>query len=197
MQALRAGRGLIALAAIGASFSAIQLSLGAFAVTTLMSEFGWGGVAAGAAAAAIQTSGAVARLVLAALADSIGAPLPMLAAIGVATAVAALAMPFAVEWPSAVVLLLLCLFGACSAGWTGIAVAEVARLAPPGAAGAATGGVMAMTYVGAVLGPSLFAGVGTLLGSYTAAFAAMSTLPLVGAALALRTHARLKAGPKG
>ena len=195
IQALRAGRGLPAIAVMGASFSAVQLSLGAFAVTTLVGEFGWSVVAAGAAAAAVQASGAVARVVLAMLADHIRAGLPMLAAIGFGTAAAALAMPFALHWPDAMVLLLLCVFGTCSAGWTGIAMAEVARLAPPGAAGAAAGGVMAVTYVGVVVGPSLFAGATALVGSYTAAFAMLSVLPLLGAGVALRAYSSLKTGP--
>ncbi len=193
IQALRMSPGLLSLAVMGATFSAIQLSLGAFAVTALVEEFGWGAVAAGAGAAAVQASGAGARLLWAMLADRIRAGLPLLAAIGVGTALAALAMPLALHWPDAAVLLLLCVFGACSAGWTGIAMAEVARLAPPGAAGAATGGVMAVTYVGVVVGPSLFAGLALLAGTYTAAFALVSLLPLCGAAVALRAHRRLGA----
>jgi MFS family permease len=186
IQALRAGRGLPALAAMGACFSAIQLSLAAFAVTTLVGEFGWGPVAAGAAAAAAQASGAASRLVFALFADRLRAGLPILAATGFCAALAALAMPFAPRWPDAMVLLLFCGFGTCVAGWTGIAMAEVARLAPPGQAGAATGGVMAVTYVGVVVGPTAFGGLAAIAGSYTIAFAAMSALPLLGACVALR-----------
>jgi MFS family permease len=185
---LRAGRGLIAVAVMGALFSAMQLSMGAFAVTMLVGEFGWGPVAAGAAAAAVQASGAGARIVWAMLADRIRAGMATLAAIGLGTGVAALAMPLALGWPDALVVVLLCLFGACSAGWSGIAMAEVARLAPPGMAGVAAGGVMGITYVGVVVGPMLFAAAATLLGSYTAAFAAVAVLPLAGAAVALRAH---------
>ena len=188
LEVLRAGRGLVALAATGALFSAVQLSLGAFAVTMLVDEFGWSAIAAGAVAAAVQASGAGARLAWAVLADRVRAGFAMLAAIGVGTAAAALAMPVAPHWPEEAVLLLFCLFGACSAGWTGIAMAEVARLAPPGAAGAAAAGVMSVTYIGVVVGPLLFGGAAALLGSYVAAFAAVSALPIVGAAVALRAH---------
>jgi hypothetical protein len=116
----------------------------------------------------------------------------MLAAIGFATGAAALAMPAALGWPPAAVLLLLCLFGACAAGWTGIAMAEVARLAPPGAAGAAAGGVMGITYVGVVVGPLLFGVAALLLGAYTTAFVLAAALPLAGAAVALWAHQRLR-----
>ncbi|WP_137176508.1 MFS transporter [Roseomonas sp. AR75] len=194
LSVLRAGRGLVAIAVMGALFSATQLSLGAFAVTMLVGEFGWSPVAAGAAAAAVQASGAVSRIAWAVLADRLRAGLPMLAVIGLGTGAAALAMPFALGWPDAAVLLLLCLFGTCANGWTGIAMAEVARLAPHGAAGAAAGGVMGLTYVGVVVGPMAFGALALLLGGYTAAFALVAALPLLGAAIALWTH-RLLSGP--
>lgn len=190
LAALRAGRGLVALAVMGASYSAIQLCLGAFAVTMLVQEFGWSAVMAGAAAAAVQASGAGARLAWAALADRTRSGLGTLAGIGLGTAAAALAMPLALHWPDGLVLLLLCLFGACSAGWTGIAMAEVARRAPPGAAGAATGGLLSVTYMGVVLGPLAFGALVSPLGSYALAFALAAALPTLGAAIAWREVTR-------
>jgi MFS family permease len=192
---MRAGRGLFGLAAMGALFSAVQLSLGAYAVTMLVAEFGWTPVAAGAAAAAAQASGAVARLAWATLADRLRAGLPMLALIGCGTGAAAAAMPLALHWPIPAVLLLLCIFGGCTAGWTGIAMAEVARLAPAGQAGAAAGGVMGLTYVGVVVGPLMFSGVVGLAGSYAAAFTVIASLPLAGALMAWRTHRAHRQAP--
>jgi hypothetical protein len=43
------------------------------------------------------------------------------------------------------------LFGLCASGWNGVYLAEVARLAPPGRAGEATGAVFVACYVGLVL----------------------------------------------
>jgi nitrate/nitrite transporter NarK len=188
--ALRGGRGLVALAAMGATYSAIQLSLSAFVVTMLVQEFAWGLVAAGGAAAAVQASGAGSRLLWAMLADRARSGAVVLAVVGLGTAGAALAMPFALHWPDAAVLLLLCLFGACSSGWTGIAMAEVARRGAARAAGAATGGLLSVTYTGVVLGPLLYAGVVSLLGTYALAFAVVAALPLAGAAVAWRLGAR-------
>ncbi|HEY8611946.1 MAG TPA: MFS transporter [Roseomonas sp.] len=193
MAVLRTRPGLMALATTGALFSAVQLSLGAYAVTMLVDEFKWGVVAAGAAAAAIQASGALARLAWAAVADRRGAGLPVLAAIGLCTAAAALTVPLAPGWPSAAVLILLCAFGSCSAGWTGVAMAEAARLAPAGAAGTSAGGVLAVTYAGIVVGPPVFAGAVAMLGSYAGAFAALAILPLLGAVTAWRAHHRAPA----
>lgn len=180
--------GLGALALIGALFSAVQLSLSAYAVTMLVGEFGWGAVAAGAAAAALLACGAVARVLWAMLADACRAGLPVLAAVGLGTAAPAMLLPFALDWPPLLVLLLLCLLGSSAGGWTGVAIAEVARLAPPGLAGAATGAVMGVTYGGVVAGPLLLAGLATLAGSYAGGFAAMALLALLGAAIAWRAH---------
>ncbi len=191
---LRSVPGLGALAAMGSLFSAVQLSLGAYAVTMLVEEFGWSVVAAGAASAASLVAGAVARLGWAAAADRTGQGFPVLAVIGLGTAAGALALPFAADWPAPAVVGVLCLFGACAAGWTGVAMAEGARLAPPGAAGAATGAVLAVTFIGVVVGPSILAAVVARIGSYAEAFALMSLVPLTGSLIAWRAHRRLRGG---
>jgi MFS family permease len=187
---LRARPGLASLAAIGALYAAIQLALGAYAVTMLVEEFGWGAVAAGAAAAVVQGAGAAARLAWAVLADRWRAGLPVLAVIGLGSAAAAAGLPLAVAWPAAAALALIAALGFCAAGWNGVLIAEAARLAPAGRAGAATGGVLACTFAGVVAGPSLFALVVGVAGGYSTAFAVLSVLPLAGAAVAWRAHRR-------
>lgn len=191
---LRARPGLPALAVTGALFAAIQLALGAYAVTMLVEEFGWGPVAAGAAAAAVQVAGAVARLGWAALADRWRAGAPVLALIGLLSAAGAAALPLATAWPAPAVLALITALGFCAAGWNGVLIAEAARLARPGRAGAATGGILACTFAGVVAGPSVFALVVAALGAYSAAFAAIAVLPLAGAAVAWRAHRREAGG---
>jgi MFS family permease len=185
---LRAHPGLRALAVIGALYAAIQLALGAYAVTMLVEEFGWGAVAAGAAAALVQAMGALARLAWAALADRWHAGLPVLAAIGLVSAVAVLPLPLAQGWPVAAVLALIGLLGFAAAGWNGVLIAEAARMAPVGSAGAATGAVLACTFAGVVAGPSAFALIAGATGAYSLAFAALAVLPLAGAGIAWRAH---------
>lgn len=192
---LRAQPGLLTLALVGALFAAIQLALGAYAVTMLVEEFGWGPVAAGAAASLVQGMGAVARLAWAWLADRWRAGLLVLAVIGLGSAATAVLLPFALGWPVAAVLALIAALGFCAAGWNGVLIAEAARIAAPGRAGAATGGVLACTFAGVVAGPSLFALVVGLAGAYSLAFALLSALPLAGAALAWRAHRRQAGRP--
>ena len=64
------------------------------------------------------------------------------------------------------------LFGATSIGWNGVQLAEVARQAPEGQAGAITGASGFITFAGVVLGPPLFALLASLSGSYRVAFIA-------------------------
>ncbi|MDP3520027.1 MAG: hypothetical protein Q8S02_05335 [Hydrogenophaga sp.] len=72
--------------------------------------------------------------------------------------------------PQALVLALLVAFGASATGWNGVYLAEVARLAPPGMASAATGGSLAITFFGVVLGPMVFGGIASAFGSYRAGY---------------------------
>ena len=69
---------------------------------------------------------------------------------------AAASIAIALGWPVAAVLAVCAAFGLSASGWNGLFVAEVARLAPPGPAGEATGGMLAIAYAGLVAGPALF-----------------------------------------
>ena len=48
------------------------------------------------------------------------------------------------------------IFGASAIGWNGVYLAEIARQAPLGQAGIATGGTLFITFMGVVLGPPSF-----------------------------------------
>src|SRR5690606_34969321 len=58
------------------------------------------------------------------------------------------------EWSFAAVAAVLALFGFTAVGWNGVAIAEVARSAPPGEVGTATGGVLFYTFAGVLAGPA-------------------------------------------
>ena len=75
-------------------------------------------------------------------------------------------------------------FGATASGWNGVYLAEVARLAPSGQAGSATGGALAFTYAGVVAGPPLFATVLQLTDqSFALAYLTIAALTLAGGGL--------------
>ena len=77
--------------------------------------------------------------------------------------------------------------GLTAIGWNGIYLAEVARVVPIEKVGAATGGVIVFTFIGVVLGPSSFAAIVAMTGSYAAALIAIDALVLATvAALVIR-----------
>lgn len=185
---LRASASLRLLAIIGGAFGMVQVAVAAHTVAMLTEEFLWGSIAAGAALAAMQCAGAVARMGWATLADRYRAGLAVLCAIGAVGAVALAIMPAVPDWPRFATIVLLCVLGAGAAGWNGVLIAESVRLAPAGGAGAASGAVLAVTFLGAVIGPAGFALLVAEVGSYALTFAAVALLSMAGAIIAWRAH---------
>ena len=81
---------------------------------------------------------------------------------------------------------ILAVFGASAIGWNGVYLAEVARQAPKGQASLATGGTLAVTFLGVVLGPPLFGAMSGLFGSYRAGYAALALPTLACCVLLIR-----------
>ncbi|MFC7539087.1 hypothetical protein ACFQU2_05925 [Siccirubricoccus deserti] len=76
-----------------ALYSSFQLALGAYTVTMLVEEFGWGAVAAGLVAALTQAIGAAARLFWGMVADAWRDGMRTLALIGVVSVAGAWPCP--------------------------------------------------------------------------------------------------------
>ncbi|MCH7865473.1 MAG: MFS transporter, partial [Proteobacteria bacterium] len=85
----------------------------------------------------------------------------------------------------------LCLFGLSAIGWNGVFLAEIARLAPSGRIGSATGGALVPTYAGVLVGPASFAGIYWLTGQYTLAFGIFAFVSLAGFAMILAARRRM------
>jgi MFS family permease len=77
--------------------------------------------------------------------------------------------------PVAWLFIVVALFGATAIGWNGVYLSEVARRAPAGSAGLATGATLFFTYAGVLVGPPVF---GTLaaVSSYAKAYAALAVV---------------------
>jgi len=82
--------------------------------------------------------------------------------------------------PIEVIFAVLFVFGLSAVGWNGVFMAEIARLAPEGRIGSATGGALVPVFVGVMIGPVLFTGIHEVLGLYTMSFAAIGTLTAIG-----------------
>ena len=157
------------LAILGCLYSAMQLTVTAFAVVSLV-ELGWSVPAAGLVGALLQVAGAVGRVGWGVVADRAGA-FHVLAALGFGGAAMSLVLWWQPVLAAPALLVTMIALGACASGWNGVLLAAIARSAPPGQAGAATGAILAYTFLGAILGPSLFAAIFGISGSYPACFA--------------------------
>ena len=187
---------LTMLAGCSFVFSSVQLSLTGYLVVYMHQTLAYGLVAAGLALSLSQLGGVAGRILWGWVADRwLGArPMLMLLAGGMiaSTLATALLQP---TMPVALVLGILVVFGASAIGWNGVYLAEVARQAPPGKASIATGGTLAFTFFGVVLGPPVFGGISGLFDSYRAGYTALA-IPLVLCALALvRAQRRAAAQP--
>jgi MFS family permease len=167
------------LAACSFMFSIVQLSLTTYLVTFLTDNLAYGLVAAGFLLSVSQLGAVIGRVLWGYVSDRWFGARRMLALLALVMAASsgatALLQPKA---PTLIVMAVLFVFGASAIGWNGVYLAEVARQAPEGQAGMATGGTLAITFLGVVLGPPVFGGMAGAFGSYRAGFAAL-VVPLV------------------
>lgn len=170
-------------------FSAVQISLSAFAVTMLVEDLRFGLVEAGVVLSVLQVGGALGRIFWGGIADWLGDGIRVLLAVALISAAAGImTMTLDPATGTAVIYAVLILFGLSAIGWNGVFLAEVARLAPDGRIGSATAGVLVPTYAGVLLGPSTFAGIQALAGQYTTAFGIFAAVSVCGFVLLLMTR---------
>lgn len=140
------------------AYSAVQLCLTGFLVTYLVTELKLSLVLAGTLLSTTNAAGALGRLVWGWLADRLRSGSAALLVNGALAIVGALATAAAAaHWPVALVGAAAALFGFSAMGWNGVFIAVVARQSPPEKIASATGGALAVTYAGVLVGPSLFA----------------------------------------
>lgn len=121
------------------------------------------------------------------LADRLRSGSVALAINGAATIAGALfAAAIAPSWPFWAIALAAAAFGASAMGWNGVYIAAVARQAPPGGVGLATGGSLSVTYAGVIVMPPIFAALhDRAQWSYGAIFVLSSLAALAGIACVL------------
>ena len=182
-----AHRDLLTMASCSFMFSMVQLSLTTYLVTFLHDDLSYGLVAAGLALSATQIGGIGGRIAWGYVADRWMGAQRMLLLLASMMALGALASAFlTVDTPKALVVFILVAFGASAIGWNGVYLAEVARRAPPGTASLATGGTLAFTFLGVVVGPPMFGALSGLFGTYRAGFMGLMVMAsLSGAVLFL------------
>ena len=164
---LSANRALLAISFLAFSFALVQGSLFSFSVTYLVTDRGLHLSDAAFAYAAMQTSGAVARIALGWLADRTGTParnLTIQAMVAAALVAAYGSLPLSP--PMLLTALIAGATGFLAASWNGIFLAEIARLSPADRVAEATSASTLCAFLGYVTGPSLFSVLVTLTGTY-------------------------------
>lgn len=182
---LRESPALLVLALVSFVYSATQVCLTSFLVVHLTGVLDYPLVSAGLILTVTTVAGAFGRIAWGMVADRLLAPQRTLALIGLLAAACSLAMAATQPgWPVGWIVALAACFGATAIGWNGVQLAEVARIAPPGAAGKVTGATSVVTFAGVVVGPPLFALLADFTGSDRAGFA-MLAIVTGGVAIAL------------
>jgi predicted MFS family arabinose efflux permease len=184
-------RSLATMAACSFMFCIVQMSLTTYLVTFLHTELAYGLVAAGLVLSFSQMGGVAGRILWGYVADrGLGAFRTLVMLAGLMALCALATATFTPQVPRAVVIAVLVVFGASAIGWNGVYLAEVARRAPPGQASLATGGTLAFTFLGGLVGPSVFGGLSSLLGTYRAGYAALMVIATASGSLLLWNHLR-------
>ena len=175
------------LALASFAFAAAQITLVTYLVTFLTEAFAMSLVLAGLVMAVSQVASVVGRIGWGMLADRAMRPRTVLGLLGIAMATCAMAtLAASPAWSLALLFVFAAAFGATAVGWNGVLLAEVARRAPSGLAGPATGGVLFFTFFGVMVSPPLFNVVLGMAGSYAAAYAALA-LPALAMGVRLLT----------
>lgn len=160
------------LAAVSFMFSITQLSLITYLVTFLYEDLGWDLIAAGIALTVAQAAGVGGRILWGWVADNWLGSGYMLICLALLLFGASALMPALSSQTSLIWLyVLLMLLGGTAIGWNGVYLAEVARQAPAGQTGMATGGTLGFTFLGVLCGPPLFGVAAARVGSYGNAYA--------------------------
>ncbi|HEX2116449.1 MAG TPA: MFS transporter [Alphaproteobacteria bacterium] len=165
------------MALVSFAYSGMQSALSAFLVIYLHHDVGIPLVLAGIVLSAAQIAGASGRIIWGIVADRLAKPRHVLGGLGVIMTAAALTTGlFTPAWPLPAIFAVCIVFGGTAVAWNGVYLAQIARLAPPGRAGEATGGTSFVTFSGVVAAPVLFSAIVSSTGSYALAFATIAAM---------------------
>jgi MFS family permease len=168
------------IAVSGLACSFVQNGLLAYLVTYLTLELDYSLVAAGLILTASQLAAIAGRMGWGWLSDRLGDPLKVLALLCFVSTLVCIALgSITAEWPVALVAVVAALFGATAVSWNGVFLGGVARFAPAGQVAAATSGSMVFVYIGALLGPALYAVILSVSGMYRAGYLLFAIVPLL------------------
>jgi MFS family permease len=178
------------------TFSFTQIAFLSFSVSLLKLEHQMSLAVAAGVLSASQVLSVFARVFWGHAADRWIDPGRLLGLLGVLMALSALCLGLAPNDSGLILMLLLAL---CCAGtavaWNGVYYADLVRHVRPEEVSRATAATQTLTFLGGVIGASVFAAVVSLAGSYSAAFALCAFLPFTAGVVLLRF--RVEPRPRG
>ena len=161
-----------------------------FTVAYLVEHVGLGLTVAGSLFAVLSVAGAISRVGLGWLSDRLRRARGVLVVLSLgASGSCALFALFPSSWTTGEMVLACVFAGVGSAGWYGVFLAEVARLAPSERVGLATGGALFFLYAAICVGPLVFTATVSLTDSYPAAFWLGAAVSLIATVNLLRIPA--------
>lgn len=183
MALLRHDRGLLRLALAAAAFGATQVCMNTFLVTWMVSVRGVPLTTAGLLAATAQGAGLLGRPLWGWVASRAGGSRRVLLGLGALMAASSALLGLAgAGLPAGLLAVLAALFGLSASGWNGVFLAEVASRSEGAGIAAATAAAMVPLFLGLIVGPVAFAGVGRWLG-LSSGFVMMAGVALAGTLL--------------
>lgn len=199
LQILRRSPATLWLGLMGCCLAAGQLSLLTYLVAFMVEELLLTLVMAGLVMSAVHMAGVCGRITWGAVADRIGSSLAVLSGLGVAMLALFVTLSTVdTDWPAWLAIGVFVCLGATAVGWNGVYLAAVAKRNSPETVSDATGAVLVLTYLGVLIGPSAFALVLSVSGSYAMSFllpAGFSLLAL--ACLGMCRHSAGREQPAG
>jgi len=185
------------LAVCSFCFSVCQLTLMTYAITFLHNEVGTSLILAGVFLSVSQAAGVIGRIVWGYLADNFFSTWSVLLTLAAGMLLSAIGVFYidanASQWW---IIFVFSIFGATAIGWNGVYLAEVAKRAPEGKSGSVTGGTLAVTYLGVVLGPPAIGLISQAAGGFGYGFLALLLPTIASIILLIRTRPHFTGGVK-
>ncbi|HYF18060.1 MAG TPA: MFS transporter [Ramlibacter sp.] len=190
MQTLRAVMrhpGLRRLSLVSLVYAMSQLGFLTFSVSLLTLDLGLSLALAAGLLSASQVACTLVRVALGHVGDRWIAPHLLLGGVGVAMAVACLALALLPRQPPVLLAAaVVVLAGASTMGWNGVYFAQLVRTVPREQLAASAGGTQFFTFTGGMVGPILFGQVLRETGSYAVAYGLLAVTSLLAGAVMLR-----------
>lgn len=189
--------GMRRMVSVQFAFVGIWIAYTTYFVLFFIDRLGYSLAGAGGMFATATLIGLPARVILGYIASKWLSPNTVLAGLGFVTSAALVLTGLNTpDWPVWALLAVAVLFNAGATGWQGIALSEIARLAPPGRVGSITGANIGLSCIGQVILPPAFAVILLLTDSYRLAFTLIAIpTSVVGVMLVLAQYRQYRAKP--